>query len=315
MRTQRLHPADYAKSVVAVPPLALTPELDVNAAANATLIRHIEQGGVSILLYGGNANLYHIDLGRFRDLLGLLVESAGPDTAIIPSIGPDFGKMIDEAPILREFGIPDVMVLPTAFPVDADGIERGLKVVTEKLGMGVVLYIKRENYIEPKRLEKLIAGGQVRFVKYAVERAEPEKDAYLDGLISAIGRENMASGMGETPLPAHLGKDKLATFTSGGVCIAPAAAMALLRAYKTENIEEAERIRAPFLRFEEVRSRVGGIRVLHDAVTASGIADMGPILPLLSNVPEAEMPAVRTVTQGLEAIEAEFRIESRRSAA
>ena len=307
MRSEALTKADYARSVVAVAPMALKPDLSVNEAANLALIRHIEAGGVNILLYGGNANFYHIDLGRFRTMLDLLASGTAPNTGVVPSIGPDFGKMLDQAPILRASGLRDVMVLPTQFPSDPAGIERGVREVVQALGFGVVLYIKKDGYIEPDRLAKLVQGGEVSFVKYAVERADASNDAYLGSLVAAIGADMMDSGMGETPLHAHLAAPfRLAGYTSGGVCIAPAASMALLRAYKAENMAEAERIRAPFLEFERVRSRIGGISVLHTGITLSGIADMGPILPLLSNVAEAQHGEVRRVVQGLQAIEAGF---------
>jgi dihydrodipicolinate synthase/N-acetylneuraminate lyase len=307
MRSEALTKADYARSVVAVAPMALNADLSINAEANKALIRHIEAGGVNILLYGGNANFYHIDLGRFREMLALLAANTASGTGVVPSIGPDFGKMIDQAPILRESPIRDAMVLPTQFPADPAGIERGVREVVQKLGFGIVLYVKRENYIEADRLAKMVQGGDVRFVKYAVERPEAAGDAYLSSLCSAIGADMIDSGMGETPLHAHLGAEyKLAGYTSGGVCIAPAASMALLQAYKSGNTAEAERIRQPFLEFERVRARFGGISVLHAAVTLSGIADMGPILPLLSNVPDTNHGEVRRVVEGLQSIEAEF---------
>jgi dihydrodipicolinate synthase/N-acetylneuraminate lyase len=300
MRAQPLQPADYAASVVAVPPLALRADLSVNAEANTALVRHIEAGGVRILLYGGNANLYHIDLGRFRTLVELLAGAAGPQTAVVPSIGPDYGKMLDQAPILRAAGLHDAMLLPTGFPADT---ERGVRDVVQALGFSVVLYVKRDAYLPPARLEALVRDGAVRFVKYAVERAEPATDPYLSDILSAVGRQRVASGMGETPLHAHLPQFGLATYTSGGVCIAPAASMALLAAYRAGDLARAEELRAPFLDFERVRTRLGGISVLHDAVTMSGIADMGPVLPLLSNVPERDRAEVRRVTDRLLAVE------------
>ncbi|MGC2041330.1 MAG: dihydrodipicolinate synthase family protein, partial [Paraburkholderia caledonica] len=47
---------ELAASVMAVPPLARRADLALDADQNATLIRHIEAGGVRTLLYGGNAN-------------------------------------------------------------------------------------------------------------------------------------------------------------------------------------------------------------------------------------------------------------------
>lgn len=303
MLRQPLAPADYARSVVAVPPLAWSDSLKLAAEANAALVRHIEAGGVRILLYGGNANLYHIDLGRFRAMLQMLETIVAPGTAVIPSIGPDFGKMLDQAPIARESSFRDVMALPIAFPADPAGIDRGLRGVADALGFGLVMYIKRDGAIDPARLERLVRDGVVRFVKYAVERPDPAQDRYLADIVAAVGAGHVASGMGETPLPAHLGKLRLATFTSGGVCLAPSAAMALLAAYQAGDLARAEALRAPFLAFENVRSRLGGISVLHDAVELAGIARTGPILPMLSRVSDTERPEVRRVAEGLMAAE------------
>jgi len=55
MQRAQLKPSDFQSSVVAVPPIALTESLDIASEANAALVRHIERGGVDILLYGGNA--------------------------------------------------------------------------------------------------------------------------------------------------------------------------------------------------------------------------------------------------------------------
>ena len=303
MRTTPLAPSDYRLSVVAVSPLPLRADLSINADANGALLRHIEQGGIRIVLFGGNANMYHIDLGRMRALLSLLVEQTGPEMSVLPSIGPDLGRMIDHAPLLREAGFRQAMALPVGFPSDPAGIERGLRLAVQATGFPLVLYVKREGYLAPTQIERLVRDGVVSFVKYAVERVDPVGDRTLADIVAAIGPERVASGMGETPLHAHMGQDQLATWTSGGVCIAPRATMALLAAYRIGDEAEIERLRAPFLAFETVRMALGGIAVLHEAVTLSGIADMGPILPMLSNVDEANRPAVQAVTDGLMAIE------------
>ena len=64
-----------AASVIAVPPLARGADLTLNDAENARLIRHLETGGISTLLYGGNANLYHSSLSEYGDLLALLADA------------------------------------------------------------------------------------------------------------------------------------------------------------------------------------------------------------------------------------------------
>ena len=49
-------------------------------AANGKIIRHLEAGGVSLLLYGGNANFYHLPLPEYDAALSMLARLAGPDT-------------------------------------------------------------------------------------------------------------------------------------------------------------------------------------------------------------------------------------------
>ena len=49
-------------------------------------------------------------------------------------------------------------------------------------------------------------------------------------------------------------------------------------------------LQTPFLPLEDLRDTLSAIRALHTAVTLSGIADMGPMLPMLT---EIEDPAHR----------------------
>lgn len=291
------------RTVVAVPPVAWTNELELAEEQNRKLIKHIERGGVGALLYGGNANLYHYDRGRFAALLDLLGDAAAPGTDIIPSIGPDFGKLLDEARLLRNRNFAGVMALPMTFPTHPDGIEKAIRAAADTLGAPLILYIKREHYLAPDRVAALLGDGAICFVKYAVERSDPAGDQYLSDLCSAIGPGNIASGMGETPIHVHLPDYRLRTYTSGGVCIAPNAAMAILAAYRAGDRAEARRLSAPFLHFERVRAAINGFSVMHDAVTLSGIADMGPILPMAGNVAEADRPKVQEAVAALVALD------------
>ena len=298
---------DYAGSVVAVPPIALNKDLSVNAAANADLIRHIEAGGVNILLYGGNANLYHFGFDDYRAAMEAIIAGASPQTRLITSIGPDFGKAMAQVPVARDLGFKNVMLLPTQFPADSAGVANGVRRLTDKLGSGLILYLKRENYVDPAELGRLVQEGAVRFIKYAVERPDAEQDAYLDAVLSAVGKEFVASGMGETPIDDHLGKRKLTTYTSGAVCVAPAAAMELLALYKSGRDAEARDLSRSFLEFEKVRAKLGGLQVLHDAIRLSGIADTGPLMPLVSNLPAEELSSVQTAIDALQAAENDCR--------
>src|SRR5215468_8759247 len=101
MRTEPVTSAHLQSSVVAVPPLARHADLTLNREANRKLVRHLENGGVRSLMYGGNANFYHLALSDYAAVVDFLAEIAGSDTWVLPSAGPDFGRRIDQARILR----------------------------------------------------------------------------------------------------------------------------------------------------------------------------------------------------------------------
>lgn len=304
---RRLTTEIYAGSVVAVPPIALNADLSVNVEANAAIIRHIESGGINILLYGGNANLYHYGLADYQAAMEAIIAVARPDTHLITSIGPDFGKAMAQARMVRDLGFKNVMLLPMQFPADSTGVANGVRRLAEVLGEGLVLYLKRENYLDPDELARLVAEKAVCFVKYAVERRDAADDAYLDAVLAAIGTDMIASGMGETPIHDHIGVRKLTTYTSGAVCIAPATSLELLALYKAGRNDEAHALSRPFLAFEKVRAQSGGLQVLHDGIRLSGIADTGPLMPMISNLATDKLAPVQAVVDALNEAEAACR--------
>src|SRR5688572_16129470 len=115
-------------SIFAVPPLARRrdPSRSLDFVQNERLVRYIADAGIRRFLYGGNAFLYHITLHQYEALLEWL--SGWPSNCLmIPSAGPSYGRAMDQAPLLRKFRFPCVMMLPCADPRDARGVELGLR--------------------------------------------------------------------------------------------------------------------------------------------------------------------------------------------
>jgi dihydrodipicolinate synthase/N-acetylneuraminate lyase len=290
---------DLGKSVLAVPPLARNNDLSLNKHANAALIRHLEQGGISTLMYGGNANFYNVGLYEYAGILDMLREIVRPDTWIIPSMGPDFGKLMDQAAVLRDQPFPTAMVLPAATASTVAGAEAGIALAAERLGKPVIVYVKAEGFITPAAIRRLVDRGLVKAIKYAIVRANPATDTFLSELVDLVDRAIIVSGMGERPALVHWREFGLASFTSGSVCVAPRASQAILHALQRTDDAEADRLRAAFIPLEDRRDAINPMRVLHDAVTLAGIADMGPMLPLMSNLEAAHADGVRKAAQGL----------------
>ena len=299
MKTTPVTSADLAASVIAVPPLARHPDLSLSRDANRAMIRYLEDGGVTTLMYGGNANLYNVSVGEYPALLDLLEELAGADTWVIPAAGPDFGKLIDQAPILKARAFPTVMILPLGFPATKDGVATGIRRFAELYGKPVIVYIKSDTYLEPATVGALANDGFVSAIKYGTVRNDPSSDPYLRALLDSVDKQLVVSGIGERPAITHFRDFGLQAFTSGSVCVAPRSSMKLLQLLKAGRWEEAADERAAFIRLEDCRDTFSPIRVLHDAVTLAGIADMGPMLPMLSHLPLAQQENLRDAALAL----------------
>src|SRR5215213_8657556 len=143
-----LTPERLTASVLAVPPLARNADLSLNESENAKLIRHIETGGIRTLLYGGNANFYHIATSEFEELFAMLARLGGDDTLVIPSVAPTFGAMMEQAKIIRRHKFPTVMVLPLVGSTTSRGVEAGIRKFVDAAGVPALLYIKNDGYIE-----------------------------------------------------------------------------------------------------------------------------------------------------------------------
>jgi len=299
MITTPLSPPHLAGSVMAVPPLARRPDFTLDEEANRAIVRHLEAGGVRLLLYGGNANLYHVPLSEYEALLAMLARIAGPDTLVIPSAGPSFGLLVDQARIIRRFSFPTVMVLPQQGITTSVGVASGIRRFVEAAGVPALLYVKHDGFIEPEEVAALDRDGLLSGIKYATVRADPASDPYLGRLVDVVDRAKIISGIGEQPAIIHTRDFGLGGFTSGCVCVAPRLSQRMLAAMRRGAWEEAERIRAIFRPLEDLRNAIHPIRVLHRAVEGAGIAPTGPLLPLLSNVETSQHPAIDAAAREL----------------
>ncbi|MBL9143069.1 MAG: dihydrodipicolinate synthase family protein [Verrucomicrobiaceae bacterium] len=302
MQTTPITYDDLRSSVISVPPLARKADLSLNDAENTKLIKHLEAGGVRTFLYGGNANLYNIAVSEFGKLLEFLAGAVAPTSIVVPSVGPFYGNIVDQADILKGFKFPTAMILPTLFPAKPAGIQTAVRHFVERSGIPAVLYIKDANYMPPEAAAQLVDEGLISWVKYAIVCENPAVDPYLSKLVDLVDRKLIVSGIGEQPAIVHLRDFGITGFTSGCVCVAPALSMKCMNAIHREDYAEAERIRELFFQLEDQRNTHGPIPVLHHAVALSGVADTGPFLPLLAPLADERLPAIQKAALDLLAL-------------
>lgn len=292
-------PSDVRQSVISVPPLCRDANLKPVAAENAKLIRHLEAGGVSTLLYGGNANFYNIALSEYETVLDQLEAAAAPETWIVPSIGPYFGTAMDQAAILAGRNFPTAMLLPTMAVSTPQGVKAAVLKIVEKFGKPIVLYVKDQGYVTVEVARELVEAGAISWIKYAVVRDDPAEDALLGALVQEVDPALIVSGIGEQPAIVHWQKFGVQAFTSGCVCVAPHRSQEMLRALQAGDFAGAEAIRERFNSLETLRNAYGPIPVLHHAVALAGIAETGPALPLMKNLGDELLDEILPAAQGL----------------
>ncbi len=303
MQTTAITPADLRRSVIAVPPLCRKADLTLADEENTRLIRHLESGGVSTLLYGGNANLYNIAVSEYAQLLTYLAGAAAENTLVVPAVGPLYGTMMDQAVVLRDFQFPTAMVLPTLFPSKPEGVATGVRHFVEKAGIPAVLYMKDPGYITPELAASLVNDGLISWIKYAIVRDDPADDPILKKLTELVNPDLIVSGIGEQPAIIHLRDFGCVGFTAGCVCVAPTLSTRMMQAIHAGDFDQAESLRAQFLPLEDLRNAHSPILVLHHAVALADIAETGPVLPLLTGLPDSLLPPIEAAAEALLALE------------
>ncbi len=301
-----MHSSLHHRGVYAVPPVARNQDGSINAEENRRLLRHLCDGGLRRVLYGGNGNLYHMRIRDYEALLEVLDDAAGEAT-IVPSLGPAYGRAMDQADILRRFRFSVVMALPSCHPRDAAGLDRGYREIAESAGMPLLLYIKSEDDFGRNKeagldvVAGLIDDGVSIGVKYAVVRQDPAQDAYLEALLARVDPAFVISGLGERPAVVHMQEWDLPGFTTGSGCVDPSRARTLFERARDGDYDAANDIREHFIPLEDQRDRWGPISVLHAAVEAAGLARLGQPLPFLGPLSEDQRAAIsRTVSTMLQ---------------
>jgi 4-hydroxy-tetrahydrodipicolinate synthase len=295
------------EGVFSVPPLARVPGKSraIDFEQNSRIVRHIAQGGISRFIYGGNAFLYHLTLHEYEQLLEWQAGIRQDGLWFIPSAGPSYGRLMDQAPLLHRFDVSCVMILPCGDPRDAGGLERGLREFSEASGARLMIYLKEETNMGADLMAgldaigRLVDDGTCMSVKYAVIRKHPEEDNYLDELIKRVDRRKVISGIGERPAVAHLRHWGLAGFTTGSGCLAPTLSAAVYSACRAADYGRAEQLRSRFMALEDLRDEWGPARVLHHALELGGIARTGPIPPFVSELSAGQRNRTGSVVQEL----------------
>ena len=199
----------------------------------------------------------------------------------IPSLGPSFGRALDQAPAPATAFLPlrdDASLRrPPRRPRHGGGPARGgrgrraaprrLPEVRRRLRLGQGARPRRGG---PPRERRRVRGRQVR----GRARPIPTKDSYLDGLLRRVDRRRVVSGIGERPAVVHLRDRRPRRASPPARAASPRGrARRFSRLLRRATGAKAERLWGYFQPLEDLRDAWGPARVLHQATELAGIAN------------------------------------------
>ena len=228
-----------------------------------------------------------------RSLLAWLAGFPAPRWAI-PSVGPSFGRAMDQARLVRRHAFRCVMMLPCGDPRDAAGMEAGLREVADACGVPLDRLLKSEDGFGSDlergldAVGRLVDDGVAVAIKYAVVRDDagsrplPGRAAAARRCEPRHQRNGRASG-DRAPAGLQAGRPD-----HGFGMHRAAPVQRALRRGRTARTGPG---RAPAANCS-CRSRIsamrwGPARVLHHASELAGIAPSGPIPPFVSMLSSA----------------------------
>ncbi len=293
MKTSPVTPADLVSSIIALPPIARNASGAIDVVQNVKIVEWLASAHVSTFMYGGVANLFNAALSEYGAILDLIENIALEDAWVVPSIGADFGKAMDQIGILRDREFPTAILLPFA-PVQSKGVATGLRRLSDRFGRPLMVFFKSADYLTAADAAALLTDGVLCCVEYGIAPDERGQFPYLAQLLDMTGSaERIIDGAGEKSIAATASLG-LRGYTSGSGLIAPHLSMAILDALDRGNTAGVAELCDQFRPFEVLRALYCPIPVVHDAVRLAGIADTGPIGPFFE--PIADPVAVEQIT-------------------
>ncbi|MCX5518816.1 dihydrodipicolinate synthase family protein [Kaistia defluvii] len=310
MKTTPVTPDDLVASIIALPPIARDPDGGINPGESRKIVDWLASAGVRSFMYGGIANLFNAKLSEYGAVLDL-IEAVAPseDAWMVPAIGGDFGKAIDQVAMLRERDFPTAILLPF-WLVQPKGVATGIRKLADAYGKPLMVFFKALDYLTPQDVAALLKDGALCGVEYGIVPDETGQSPHLTALLDLVGSaDRLIDGAGELTI-VESSKFGIQGYTSGTGLLAPHISQALLEAVKRGDRAAVDSLSQVFVDFDAARAAYSAIPVVHDAIRLAGIADTGPIGPFFESASDPAIVAdITRIARELMRANADFRVK------
>lgn len=291
--------------VFATLPLARSPRnWAVDWDESERIVEHVREGGISRLLLGESAQVQHITLKQYRELLEWLVDFTD-EMLVVPGLGPSFGRAYQQAEFLARHPFPAAMVLPIRDDRDPAGLELGYRKLAERAEMPLLVVLRdlvdwgRQPQEVAERLGRLAEDDLVAGILFDTPPRDPGTGRLIEVCRQQLEQVSLLGGGGELRAEVFLGEHGVRTFVSGAACVAPRLTRKLYLSYEGEDLVAADSLVTNFRPFHQLSEAWGTVAVLNAAVNEAGVADMGPLLPYLNGLSSERRERIRSVARTL----------------
>lgn len=281
--------------VVAITPRQADRKVDLEGVRRNA--RYLVEHGVELAMPEcGTGLVYDATLAEYEAVVGTWMDEVGDRMLVVPGIGPGYGRALEMGHIARSLGVAGTMIMPVVGPASARGVYTGLKEIAEEIKLPTILYQRRLDLMPIDQVVRLCQLEEVVGLKYAVDDVKTfDQIAAQAGATAA-----MICGMAEDPCIEYLEHGAVG-FSSGMANFVPRLSLRLLRSFQQGKVEEARRLRALMVPFEDLRGERGARysgSALHTGMDCAGLAG-GPVIPFAEDVAPEDLPRVRALVQGL----------------
>gem|GEM_PF-469595 len=262
-------------------------KVDLEGARNN--VRFLSEHGVDFVMpMCGTGLVYDATLEEFEAVVGAFMDAASDSgMMVVPGIGPGYGRSLEMGRIARSLGVDGVMIMPIVGPASELGVRRGLQTIAEQTALPTILYQRRLDVMPVDQMVELCRLDEVVGLKYAVDDIDS-----FERIADGAGQDAaMVCGMAEDPCLDYLARGAVG-FSSGMANFVPLISLEILRAFRSGDLAEAQRLRQLMVPFEDFRGERGARysgSLLHAAMDRAGLAG-GPVIPFAEEVAAEDRP-------------------------
>lgn len=291
------------KGVIAFAPTPFTEDDRVDFDGLARHVDFLSRSGAHVVVVtGGVAEFFSLELDEYRDCIRVGVEAAGGRVPVLAGIGHSTRIACGLAEHAEKCGADGLMINPLYFiEPSEEGILRHYDTLGRATGLGMMMFSTRGAVYTPPTVERLAS----------VENVVALKDEWGDLKLFIETKERLGdrlawiNGMAEVLAPAYFGAGA-AAFTSGIVNFAPDLSLAVWKAGAAGNLAEVSRLVAETIRpLAKLRERKRGyhIAIVKEAMNLLGMpgghvrSPLTPVAPEDRNDLEAELIRLGLLTR------------------